>query len=472
MFPSLHDQLAAHCGAPTAAPTILPVLDSMPAHLTSTASATVPSAAATAVVPGVSLVERNIQPATAAATGPSAEVGISIATAETDAAKTAPAVETANSTAAKLLPIGEELLDKTVTVAAGGILDSIAKAKHSRGVDLLGGVESTISTDTAGEKRARLDDGAGGVTIPVAPGKKPIDSIFQTLGDFIAGEEPVITPDGRRDYYTPMIAAEKDVEDKVKFLTGIKDTAVDSAKAVKEFAIKTYDKAIETCDEVSQAVDKFADDNPKTASAVKFVAEKAVESIPYVGPAIKATKKVQQAQRGLDIVKELAAAVKESAADGPTGLIPATAEGVPVPAAVAADAETSAAVGAGATAEIGTAAETPLALSMANRGGGKNNTPRAGGPERSEPVVERKVDTPEIQNKFWDEQKKSGEWEHVHGYNKPTLRHKKTGRLIQKSKEKWEIEVFDKNDEHIGVIKPSDGILRTNLKVDGRSVNK
>ena len=67
--------------------------------------------------------------------------------------------------------------------------------------------------------------------------------------------------------------------------------------------------------------------------------------------------------------------------------------------------------------------------------------------------------------------KKSGEWEHYNGpYSQPTLRNKKNGNLAHKSIEKWEIEVYDKNERHIGVIKPSDGKFHPELKVPGRKI--
>jgi hypothetical protein len=113
-------------------------------------------------------------------------------------------------------------------------------------------------------------------------------------------------------------------------------------------------------------------------------------------------------------------------------------------------------------------------LSFARKTDGRDHTPnvgKAGQADRPTPI-ERKIDTPEIRNSFWDQLKQSGEWEHVTGYDNPTLRHKETGRLIQKSIEKWEIEVYNKKKEHIGVIKPSAGILREDLAVKGRTINK
>jgi len=84
---------------------------------------------------------------------------------------------------------------------------------------------------------------------------------------------------------------------------------------------------------------------------------------------------------------------------------------------------------------------------------------------------QRIVDTVEGRNECWNRMKKSGEWEHYNGpYSQPTLRNKKNGNLAHKSIEKWEIEVYDKNERHIGVIKPSDGKFYPELKVPGRKI--
>jgi len=85
---------------------------------------------------------------------------------------------------------------------------------------------------------------------------------------------------------------------------------------------------------------------------------------------------------------------------------------------------------------------------------------------------QRIVDTAEGRNECWRQMKKSGEWESVSGYNKSTLRNKDTGDLAQKSIEKWEIEVYNKREDHIGVIKPSDGKFHPELKVPGRVMRK
>jgi len=89
--------------------------------------------------------------------------------------------------------------------------------------------------------------------------------------------------------------------------------------------------------------------------------------------------------------------------------------------------------------------------------------------EASKPRI---VDTAEGRNERWNQMKKSGEWESVSGYDKSTLRNKDTGDLAQKSIEKWEIEVYNKREDHIGVIKPSDGKFHPELKVPGRVMRK
>ena len=91
---------------------------------------------------------------------------------------------------------------------------------------------------------------------------------------------------------------------------------------------------------------------------------------------------------------------------------------------------------------------------------------------RGNRAQQRVVDTAEARNRCWDQMKSSGEWRHVTGRNKPTLEHTRSGRFAQKSIEKWEIEVFDRNENHIGVIKPSDGKFHPELAVRGRKMER
>ena len=95
-----------------------------------------------------------------------------------------------------------------------------------------------------------------------------------------------------------------------------------------------------------------------------------------------------------------------------------------------------------------------------------------GNKQRLEKVQPRKVDTQTDQLRCWEKLKESGEWRPVKGYKKPTLQNTKTERFLQKSREKWEIGVFDKNESHIGVIKPSDGKFHPELAVKGRKMRK
>jgi hypothetical protein len=107
----------------------------------------------------------------------------------------------------------------------------------------------------------------------------------------------------------------------------------------------------------------------------------------------------------------------------------------------------------------------------ARKGDGKGSTNKVG-PAKKTKRKERKIDTPEGQNAHWDNLKNSGEWKNETGYSKSTLKNKKDGRLIQKSREKWEIEVYNEQKEHIGVIKPGDGKFYPELKVKGRKIKK
>lgn len=82
----------------------------------------------------------------------------------------------------------------------------------------------------------------------------------------------------------------------------------------------------------------------------------------------------------------------------------------------------------------------------------------------------RIIDTAEDQQRWWNKMKDSGEWEVVSNLSKPTLRNMKSGNLVQKSREKWEIEVYDKRGNHIGVIKPGDGTFHPELMVKERKI--
>jgi hypothetical protein len=114
-------------------------------------------------------------------------------------------------------------------------------------------------------------------------------------------------------------------------------------------------------------------------------------------------------------------------------------------------------------------------LSFARKADGKDHAPKVGktGPADRPAPIERKIDTPEIRNSFVKTKQMSGEWTKLHKEvdGRPTWRNADKTQYYQKTVEKSEIEVYDKHGEHIGVIKPSDGELRINLKVEGRKIN-
>ncbi|MDR1366839.1 MAG: hypothetical protein LBJ13_02965 [Puniceicoccales bacterium] len=94
-------------------------------------------------------------------------------------------------------------------------------------------------------------------------------------------------------------------------------------------------------------------------------------------------------------------------------------------------------------------------------------------PKAEAPKQQRVVPTREMQNACWDKLKQSGEWSHSKGHSKPTLENKKTGQFLQKSIEKWELEAFDKHENHIGIMRPNEpGIIRTEFSVRGRKMGK
>ena len=101
----------------------------------------------------------------------------------------------------------------------------------------------------------------------------------------------------------------------------------------------------------------------------------------------------------------------------------------------------------------------------------KSNQGASNGP-KLEPQKERVVETKQTQQDRWEKMKQSGEWKHVSGKGKPTLENKKTGEFAQKSIEKWDIEVYNSNEYHIGVIRPSEGFIRKELAVKGRPMRK
>jgi hypothetical protein len=114
-------------------------------------------------------------------------------------------------------------------------------------------------------------------------------------------------------------------------------------------------------------------------------------------------------------------------------------------------------------------------LSFARKTDGKDHALKIGKArqvDRPAPI-ERKIDTPEIRNSFVKSKESSGEWIRRKGQvdGRSTWRNIDKTQYYQKTVEKSEIEVYDKHGKHIGIIKPSDGILRTDLKVEGRKIN-
>jgi hypothetical protein len=117
----------------------------------------------------------------------------------------------------------------------------------------------------------------------------------------------------------------------------------------------------------------------------------------------------------------------------------------------------------------GKSAEKPQNTSQLGGTGPSGGTDPSKKPEGGR---ERKVDTPEMRNEFVREKEKSSEWiRHRVIDDKQTWRNGDKTQYFQKTIEKNEIEVYTKRGKHMGVIKPSDGQLRPELKVDGREIN-
>jgi hypothetical protein len=106
--------------------------------------------------------------------------------------------------------------------------------------------------------------------------------------------------------------------------------------------------------------------------------------------------------------------------------------------------------------------------------GGKDAVTKgsSGGGSRAGQQKERIVETKQTQEACWQKMKDSGEWVYQPGYSKPTLRNKTTDQMAQKSVEKWDIEIFNAREDHIGVIRPSEGFLRKEFAVKGRRMQK
>ena len=165
-------------------------------------------------------------------------------------------------------------------------------------------------------------------------------------------------------------------------------------------------------------------------------------------------------------VKAFSEVIKSS---GPGGLALATPGGPTIGGALEA-APAVATMGEGA--KIGTQAIAASDVSLSfesRRSEGKSRIETSG---KAESFDKRKVDTPEMRNSFVKSKESSGEWvRHQVIDDRQTWHNKDKTQYYQKTIEKSEIEVYDKQGRHIGVIKPSDGELRTDLKVEGRSID-
>jgi hypothetical protein len=137
-------------------------------------------------------------------------------------------------------------------------------------------------------------------------------------------------------------------------------------------------------------------------------------------------------------------------------------------------------VAEGADAGIITTAATGIlppddftSLSFARKTDGGDSSSKIHFQGRPEAVNERKVDTPEMRNSFVKSKESSGEWIKRKGLvdGRQTWHNEDKIQYYQKTIEKSEIEVYSKHGKHMGVIKPSDGELRTDLKVEGRSID-
>jgi hypothetical protein len=107
----------------------------------------------------------------------------------------------------------------------------------------------------------------------------------------------------------------------------------------------------------------------------------------------------------------------------------------------------------------------------ASGGGSRNPMPPNGDDE--DPKKERKVDTHEDRDAFIKSRVESGEFKKLHGIRsgKPTWKSNDGTKFYQKTKEGWEIEVYDSDGNHIGVVKPSDGTFHPEMAVRGRSID-
>jgi hypothetical protein len=116
--------------------------------------------------------------------------------------------------------------------------------------------------------------------------------------------------------------------------------------------------------------------------------------------------------------------------------------------------------------------ERPSAEKGSHGGGGSSMMPD-GGPDDHEPRNARRADTQEGRDNFVRDNVNRGAWQKLRGTRsgRPTWRNREGTEYYQKTNEGWEIEVYNSYGEHIGIIKPSDGVLRTSERVASRSIN-
>ena len=124
---------------------------------------------------------------------------------------------------------------------------------------------------------------------------------------------------------------------------------------------------------------------------------------------------------------------------------------------------------AGATAVLSCLVEKGFKASNQMHLGGSPNLE----PEK-DPEKERKLDNKSQLDDFVKLKVQAHEFIKTHGTKsgKPTWKsgNGKDARYYQKSNEGWELEVYDKNGKHIGVLK-SDGIFHPELMVRGRFID-
>jgi hypothetical protein len=233
-------------------------------------------------------------------------------------------------------------------------------------------------------------------------------------------------------------------------------------EAAYRAACRETDKEIgEALSEAGKKCANFVEEHPVLTTVGGMVAAEVLVPVEGIGAAKTAYDTVSGA------VKAFSEALKSS---GPGGLTFATAGGPTLSGALEA-APAAATIGEGA--KIGTqaisASDVPLSFES-RRSENKSKIETSG---KVESFDKRKIDAPRIRNSFVKSKENLGEWTKLHKKvdDRPTWRNVDKTQYYQKTIEGSEIEVYDKHGKHMGVIKPSDGILRTDLKIEGRKIN-